>query len=67
MARMFNVSTDEQERHKIINAISRLRLMRKNGAYEPVIVYGRESHWQVRSATTMIEIYEKRLRELDAK
>lgn len=67
MARLFNVSTDEQERYKLINAIDRVRRLIKDGHYEPVIVYGKKSNWRVVAAETILERYENRLRELDAK
>lgn len=63
--RLFNVDTDEKERYRIINAISRLRLMIRMGKYDDVIVYGKRSTWKARSAANMIAVYEERLRELD--
>lgn len=62
--RLFNVANDSVERQRLINAISRERLMQKIGRRDPTMFYDKESHWKRRQSDNIIKRYEQRLREI---
>ena len=62
--RLFNVANDAVERQRLINAISRERLMQKIGRREATSFYGKESNWKLRQSNAIIARYEQRLRDL---
>lgn len=63
--RLFNVKNDAVERQKIVNAVSRLRLMIKLGKFDDAVnAKGEKSDWSLRQANQMIARFEARLREL---
>lgn len=62
--RLFNVANDAVERQRLINAISRERLMQKMGKRDTTRFYGKESTWLLDQSNRIIARYEQRLREL---
>lgn len=62
--RLFNVANDAVERQRLINAISRERMLQKMGRRGPTDFYGRPVERLLKQSNKIIARYEQRLREL---
>lgn len=62
--RLFNVANDAVERQRLINAISRERMLQKMGRRDPTSFYGRQVNFLRTQSDKIIARYEARLREL---